>query len=351
MKDPWEIIFVDDGSRDRSFETVKVLSQQDDRIRAISLSRNFGHQVALTAGMQHARGNMVITMDADLQHPPGVITVLLEHYRQGFEIVNTRRIDSTETGYFKKHSSRFFYRFINRISDISIAESSSDFRLMSRKALDAFLQFGERDRFTRGLVSWMGFRQALVDYECLPRFAGKSKYTLRKMIHFAADGITAFSAKPLRIASYMGVMVFLVGLAYAIFAIIQHASGKTIPGWTSLLVTVLLLGGIQPDKAPGTVMGSAPNSGTVSCPFPVSASRVIREPERPLALSPTRRRSRADQRIAKRSPPMPVMCGSTRLSTAAAVTAASTALPPRWSTAKPAAVASGWLVAITPLGA
>ena len=240
-----EIIFVDDGSRDRSFETVKVLSQQDDRIRAISLSRNFGHQVALTAGMQHARGNMVITMDADLQHPPGVITVLLEHYRQGFEIVNTRRIDSTETGYFKKHSSRFFYRFINRISDISIAESSSDFRLMSRKALDAFLQFGERDRFTRGLVSWMGFRQALVDYECLPRFAGKSKYTLRKMIHFAADGITAFSAKPLRIASYMGVIVFLVGLAYAIFAIIQHASGKTIPGWTSLLVTVLLLGGIQ----------------------------------------------------------------------------------------------------------
>jgi len=241
----WEIVFVDDGSRDKSFEVVKKLSLQDNSIRAISLSRNFGHQVALTAGLQHARGSIVITLDADLQHPPEVIPLMLEKFREGFEIVNTRRIDSKETGYFKKQSSRFFYRFINRISDISIAESSSDFRLMSRKALDAFLQFGERDRFTRGLVSWMGYPQTLVDYDCPPRFAGKSKYTLRKMIHFAADGITAFSAKPLRIASYMGVVVFLLGLAYAVFAIIQNILGKTVPGWTSLLVTVLLLGGIQ----------------------------------------------------------------------------------------------------------
>jgi len=153
----WEIVFVDDGSRDKSFEVVKKLSLQDNSIRAISLSRNFGHQVALTAGLQHARGSIVITLDADLQHPPEVIPLMLEKFREGFEIVNTRRIDSKETGYFKKQSSRFFYRFINRISDISIAESSSDFRLMSRKALDAFLQFGERDRFTRGLVSWMGY--------------------------------------------------------------------------------------------------------------------------------------------------------------------------------------------------
>jgi dolichol-phosphate mannosyltransferase len=116
---------------------------------------------------------------------------------------------------------------------------------MSRKAMDSFLQFGERDRFTRGLVSWMGFNQTAVEYKCPPRFAGKSKYTLRKMLHFAADGITAFSAKPLRIASYLGILVFLLGLAYAIYAIIQYISGNTIPGWTSLLVTVLLLGGIQ----------------------------------------------------------------------------------------------------------
>jgi dolichol-phosphate mannosyltransferase len=240
-----EIIFVDDGSYDNSFATIKHLGLSDNRIRGISLSRNFGHQVALTAGMQQARGELIITMDSDLQHPPEVIPRLLEQSENGFDIVNTRRIDSIETGYFKKLSSRLFYQLINRISDIPVTQSSSDFRLMNRKALDSFLQFGERDRFTRGLVGWMGFRQTVVAYDCPPRYAGKSKYTLRKMLHFAADGITAFSARPLRIASYAGLIVFLFGLAYAIFAVIYYFTGKTIPGWTSLLVTVLLLGGIQ----------------------------------------------------------------------------------------------------------
>jgi polyisoprenyl-phosphate glycosyltransferase len=242
---PAEVIFVDDGSRDNSFDQVIALSRQDSRVRGISLSRNFGHQVALLAGMQQARGAVVITMDADLQHPPQVIPHMLKEHASGFDIVNSRRLYGNETSHLKKLTSRYFYRFINLIADVSIPEGSSDFRLMSRKALDSFLLFGERDRFTRGLVSWMGFRQALVDYECPPRFAGKSKYTFRRMLHFAADGITSFSAKPLRIASYTGVIVFLVGLAYAVFAIIQHVTGKTVPGWTSLLVTVLLLGGIQ----------------------------------------------------------------------------------------------------------
>lgn len=240
-----EVIFVDDGSRDKSFQMVKELSALDNRISGISLSRNFGHQVALTAGMQHARGEMVITLDADLQHPPNEIPRLIEQYDLGFDIVNTRRIDTEEIGFFKKTSSKLFYNLINRISEVPITESSSDFRLMSRKALDSFIQFSERGRFTRGLVSWMGYRQTVIDYICPPRFAGKSKYTLRKMLHFAADGVTSFSAKPLRIASYVGVIVFLLGLIYAVFAIIQNLSGKTIPGWTSLLVTVLLLGGIQ----------------------------------------------------------------------------------------------------------
>lgn len=240
-----EVIFVDDGSRDKSFQMVKELSALDNRISGISLSRNFGHQVALTAGMQHARGEMVITLDADLQHPPNEIPRLIEQYDLGFDIVNTRRIDTEEIGFFKKTSSKLFYNLINRISEVPITESSSDFRLMSRKALDSFIQFSERGRFTRGLVSWMGYRQTVIDYICPPRFAGKSKYTVRKMLHFAADGVTSFSAKPLRIASYVGVIVFLLGLIYAVFAIIQNLSGKTIPGWTSLLVTVLLLGGIQ----------------------------------------------------------------------------------------------------------
>jgi polyisoprenyl-phosphate glycosyltransferase len=240
-----EIIFVDDGSLDHSFDLVKYLASQDPRVKGISLSRNFGHQVALTAGLQQAKGSLIVTLDADLQHPPEIIISLIDQYEQGFDIVNTRRMDSSDNGYFKRLSSRYFYRFMNRIADISLTESSSDFRLMTRKALDCFLQFEEKDRFTRGLVSWMGFRQTVVDYECPPRFAGQSKYTLRKMLHFAADGITSFSAKPLRIASYMGVIVFLIGLLYTGYAIIRHISGNTIPGWTSLLVTVLLLGGIQ----------------------------------------------------------------------------------------------------------
>jgi dolichol-phosphate mannosyltransferase len=240
-----EIILVDDGSADGSFDKVRNICADNPYVTGISLSRNFGHQVALLAGLQQAHGNIIITMDADLQHPPKVIPELLKQYESGYDIVNTRRIDGKETGAFKKATSRYFYRIINRIAQVNIPEGSSDFRLMSRKALDAFLQFGERDRFTRGLVSWMGFRQTVVPYECPPRFAGKSKYTLRRMLHFAADGITSFSSRPLRIASYMGIIVFLAGLAYAVYAIIQHINGKTIQGWTSLLVTVLLLGGIQ----------------------------------------------------------------------------------------------------------
>jgi len=241
----FEIVYVDDGSRDKSFELVKILNARDSRVKGISLSRNFGHQVALLAGMQQACGNIIITMDADLQHPPEVIPQMLDAGNRGYDIVNTRRIDGKGSGNFKKLTSRCFYRIINRIADITIPEGSSDFRLMNRKALDSFLQFGERDRFTRGLINWMGFRQTLVDYECPPRYAGKSKYTFRKMLHFAADGITAFSARPLRIASYTGVVVFILGLAYAAFAIVQHFTGRTVPGWTSLLVTVLILGGIQ----------------------------------------------------------------------------------------------------------
>lgn len=240
-----EIILVDDGSTDGSFHKVRTICGQNPHVTGISLSRNFGHQIALMAGLQHARGDIIITMDADLQHPPKVIPHLLNQFESGFDIVNTRRMDGKDTGIFKKATSKYFYRIINRIAQVNIPEGSSDFRLMSRKALDAFLQFGERDRFTRGLVSWMGFRQAVVSYECPPRFSGKSKYTLRRMLHFAADGITSFSSRPLRIASYTGITVFLAGLVYAAYAIIQHSTGKTIEGWTSLLVTVLILGGIQ----------------------------------------------------------------------------------------------------------
>ncbi len=241
----YELIFVDDGSRDNSFDIVRELSVSDNKIRGISLSRNFGHQIALLAGLKHAKAELAITMDADLQHPPDTIPELISEARNGFDIVNTRRIDGKETGFFKKYTSRYFYRLINKIAQVKIPEGSSDFRLMNSKALEAFLQFGERDRFTRGLVSWMGFRQTVVNYECPPRYAGQSKYTLRRMLHFAIDGITSFSSKPLRIASYLGVLVFIAGIVYAIYAIIVHFKGEAVPGWTSLMVTILILGGIQ----------------------------------------------------------------------------------------------------------
>lgn len=245
LTDHYEIILVDDGSNDDSFQIIRNLHLQDKRIRGYSLSRNFGHQVALLAGMEKAQGEVIITMDADLQHPPSVIPQMVDQYKQGFQMVNTTRIDKGNIGWFKKRTSRFFYQFINKLAEVRIAEASSDFRLMDRRVLNAFLQFREKSRFTRGLVSWMGFRQAFVSYESPARFSGKSKYTLRKMLYFALDGITSFSAKPLRISGYLGLVVFLLGIVYSIYATIRFITGTTVPGWTSLLISILLIGGIQ----------------------------------------------------------------------------------------------------------
>ncbi len=241
----YEIIFVDDGSKDDTFQLIRKISTDNNNVSGISLSRNFGHQVAIMAGLQQSKGDIVVMMDADLQHPPEVIVKLIAESDKGFDIVNTKRIDSNDSGLFKKTSSRFFYRFINFLSDVKIEPAAADFRLMSRKAVDAFLQFEEKDRFTRGLISWMGFKQSVIEYHASSRFAGKSKYTLRKMMRFGMDGITSFSSKPLRISFYAGLAVFFFGFAYAVYAIIENVSGKTIPGWTSLLVTVLIIGGFQ----------------------------------------------------------------------------------------------------------
>jgi polyisoprenyl-phosphate glycosyltransferase len=245
LTEDYEIIFVDDGSRDDTFKIIRRISENDHNVEGISLSRNFGHQVAIMAGLQHCKGDIVVMMDADMQHPPEVITQLIEEYQKGFDIVNTRRIDAKDAGMFKKASSRFFYRLINFLSDVKIEPAAADFRLMTRKAVDAFLQLEEKDRFTRGLISWMGFKQSVVEYHASSRYAGKSKYTLSKMLRFGMDGITSFSSKPLRISFYAGLVIFFLGIVYAIYAIIENINGKTIQGWTSLLVTVLIIGGFQ----------------------------------------------------------------------------------------------------------
>lgn len=241
----YEIIFVDDGSRDRTFDEIKKLGVSDIKVSGISLSRNFGHQVAIMAGLQQARGNLVLMMDADLQHPPEVIPRMIEEQKKGFDIVNTRRIDAKGTAVSKKTSSRFFYSLLNKLSDVKIEPAAADFRLMTRKAVDAFLQFEERDRFTRGLISWMGFNQGIVEYTASERFAGKSKYTFRRMLSFGMDGITSFSSKPLRISFYAGFILFLIGLIYALYAVIIHFRGNSVQGWTSILVSVLIIGGFQ----------------------------------------------------------------------------------------------------------
>ncbi len=241
----FEIIFVDDGSKDSSFEKITNISNQDNRVLGISLSRNFGHQVAITAGLEHSCGEVVITMDADMQHPPELILSLYQKYKEGYDIVNTIREESEDAGMFKKATSKWFYSIINKLADIRIEPASADFRLMNRKTVDAFLQLKEKNRFTRGLISWMGFHQAYITYKAATRFSGKTKYSITRMFGFAADGITSFSAKPLRISFYMGVIVSFIGLLYSIYAIFAFFSGKTIPGWTSILVSILIIGGIQ----------------------------------------------------------------------------------------------------------
>ncbi len=241
----YNLIFVDDGSRDRTFEEVKKLSSKYSNVCGISLSRNFGHQVALYAGLQEAKGDVIIMMDADGQHPPEVIPKLLEEFNKGFDIVNTRRLSTQDAGQFKNISSKLFYRLINSLTELKIEPASSDFRLMSRKAVDAFLKIEEKDRFTRGLVSWMGFRQNIIEYEAPERMTGKSKYTLKRMVRFAIDGITSFSARPLKISFMAGIITLLIAFIYSVYVIVVAIMGETVKGWTSLMLVILFIGGVQ----------------------------------------------------------------------------------------------------------
>ena len=238
-------IFVDDGSSDKTFEEIKKLSEKDSRVNGLSFSRNFGHQIALLAGVKDANGDIVIMMDADGQHPPKLIPELITEYKKGFDIVNTRRLATKDAGLIKNTTSKFFYKFINQLTDIKIEPASSDFRLMTRKAVDAFLAMEEKDRFTRGLISWMGFDQSIIDFEAPERMTGETKYTFKKMLRFAWDGITSFSSKPLKLSLYIGLLSIAFGIAYSIYAIVAFFMDKTIPGWTSMMLIILFLGGIQ----------------------------------------------------------------------------------------------------------
>ena len=244
--DSYEIVLVDDGSTDGTWDAVRGLTETDPRLRVVRLSRNFGHQVALSAGLDHARGQAVITMDGDLQDPPELIPELVEQWRQGSDVVFAVRAQREGETWFKLATASAFYKLINRVSSVDIPEQAGDFRLLSRRALDALLAMPERARYLRGMSSWIGFRQSTVTYTRDARHAGATKYPLRRMLHFAGDAVTSFSATPIRFVAALGflsVALCLVALAWTLY--VRLFTDETVAGWTSVIVVVLFLGGIQ----------------------------------------------------------------------------------------------------------
>jgi len=242
---PSEVIFVVDGGRDRSFEIVKELRARDERVKGLKFSRNFGHQYALSAGLDHASGDAVIMMDGDLQHPPEVIPQLIAEWQAGAQVVNTYRESTEGIGPLKKVTSAVFYGLLNRCGNIRLSPNSADFRLIDRRVADRFRGIREQARFLRGLFVWVGFRQATVRYAAAKRPAGRSKYSVGKMGRLAMDGITSFSVAPLRMAMVLGLCVTFFGFLYAVYAFVMALLGRTQPGWTSMIIVVLLLGGVQ----------------------------------------------------------------------------------------------------------
>jgi glycosyltransferase involved in cell wall biosynthesis len=242
----FELIFVDDGSTDGSVEAVAALHRSDPRVRLVSFSRNFGHQIALTAGMDHSSGDAVIVMDADLQHPPEMIRKLLDQWKEGFEVVHTVRETTQDAGWFKRTTGMVFYRLFRALSHIDLPANAADFRLLDRSVVRALGEIRERTRFLRGLTAWAGFRATSIPYRAPARREGVSKFTPRRMARLAVDGLVSFSAIPLHVAIYAGVALAGLGFLYALYALYVHfVTGTTLPGWTSIIMLVAIVGGIQ----------------------------------------------------------------------------------------------------------
>jgi len=242
----YEIIFVDDGSTDGTWDCIERLAEDDEAVSGIRFSRNFGHQSALMAGLDFARGDAIITMDADLQHPPEMIPVLVHKWQEGATIVNTVREYSEKTGFFKKLSANMFYWLINKLSDIKLVPNAADFRLMDRKAVDALSALNERTFFLRGLVQWIGFSHVEVPFEASDRYAGETKYSLRNQLAFAVSGITSFSHLPLRLGAWLGLIcLVLFGLCGMYLVLGAFVLGKPIPGWSWVICLLLFVTGIQ----------------------------------------------------------------------------------------------------------
>jgi glycosyltransferase involved in cell wall biosynthesis len=243
----FEIVYVDDGSTDRTPQILLELQMLDERVRVVRFSRNFGHQMAITAGLEHASGDAVAIIDADLQDPPEVIADLVAKWMDGFDVVYGVRTEREGETTFKLWTAKLFYRLMSRLSDTEIPLDTGDFRLMSRRVVNALLVMPERDRFMRGMVSWLGFSQAAVPYRRAPRAAGVTKFPLFKMVRFAADGIVSFSILPLRLATWVGFAASGIAILGILITVIERLMGVEglVKGWASVLVAILFIGGVQ----------------------------------------------------------------------------------------------------------
>lgn len=242
---PYEIVLVDDGSKDRTWEMLLDLQRKDPHIKAVKLARNYGHQTALTCGLDQASGEVVLIMDADLQDPPELIQEMLQRWREGYDVAYGKRIKRGTDPLLKRFFAFAFYRIFERIAGFEVPKDTGDFRLMDRRAVDALQSLRERHRFIRGMVSWIGYNQCAVEFERPDRFAGETKYPFKKSLFLALDAITSFSYAPLRIASYLGAAISTLAFIYILVVIGLKIAGINFPGYTSLMASILLLGGVQ----------------------------------------------------------------------------------------------------------
>jgi len=242
----YEIIFVNDGSKDKTEEILSKIAENDPKVKVINFSRNFGHQTAVTAGIFNATGDAIVIIDADLQDPPPVILKMIQFWEKGYEVVYGRRKKRKGETIFKLLTAKYFYKFLNYMSDIEIPKDTGDFRLIDRKVAEVYKNMPERNRFVRGMMSWIGFKQIAVEYERNVRFAGETKYPIKKMIKFATDGIISFSTKPLKFVSLLGVFSILMSIGVFLYGLISKILiNNTISGWTSIITLIALFGGLQ----------------------------------------------------------------------------------------------------------
>jgi dolichol-phosphate mannosyltransferase len=241
----YELILVDDGSRDGTEKVLRQQARRDRRVKYLALSRNFGHQAALKAGIDHARGACVVTMDADLQHPPETIPEMYALWQKGYDVVTARRRHAQQRGFFKNITARLFYGLLGRLTDTDMPAGAGDFRLFDRKVAEVIRALPEQDLYLRGLFAWVGFRQTTVPYDEEKRQRGRSKYGLWRMIKLAGSGITSFSVRPLKISLAAGLLFAFLAFAYGVYAIVMLVTGNTVTGWTSVIASILFLSGIQ----------------------------------------------------------------------------------------------------------